>query len=193
MPYALLTRWRQGRHQRRCQQQLAAALTMLCSALRAGLNLSQALAVVAAEGPEPVRQEFARLTARLEVGASPPQSFSELAQRIGGAEVAHLQCAASLLQVTGGNLVQVLQRLLVILRERARVRERITVMTTQGMASAVMIAIVPVPVLVVLACWMPAWVLPLVTTGIGRGLLVLALLFEGIGLYWMRRMIRITI
>lgn len=185
--------WRWRRYQCRCQAQFADALAMLAGGLRAGLNLPQAIALVAGDGPEPLRAEFARVVAATHVGMSVDQGVEQLARRVGGEDARALHFAVIVLFETGGNLIETFEGLGTIIRDRERVRSRVRLLTMQGLATGVIIALLPLLLWIGMAAVMPHWLAPLFTTWVGRGCVFVGLMLQGIGLWWMRRVVKVQI
>lgn len=185
--------WRQngvrGVRQDRCGE----AVRMLGSGLRAGLNLPQALALVAAEGPVVLRAPFAQVGQRLQLGMSVDEALRPLHEDIGG-EAAQMLCGTvGLLHACGGDLIHLCDQLAATLRERQRVLRRVRVLTTQGMASGMIIAALPLCLGLAMGLIAPHMMTPLFTTAIGQGFLLTGIMLQGAGLWWMRHIVRIAI
>lgn len=189
----MLKRCQQNRHQRACQSALPQVCYLLAGAVQAGMSLEQGVRVVADEGPEPVRREFARMVALLEVGTSFTDAVTQLARWIGGDDAAMLGFALRLAHDTGGTVVASFHALAHRMYDAVRVQHRIRSLTAQGKISAIVIAALPVLILTLMWRMFPTAVVPLVTTRLGWGCVAVALLLDGIGLWWLRRMVRISL
>jgi tight adherence protein B len=185
--------WRAQRQRKQCQAQLVDTVHMMTHALQASLTLPQAMTVVADQAAMPIRDEYARLLANMDVGMSLTEAFAIFAQRIGGRDVRTLQFAINVLSAGGGDLVASFTQLSAMIAGRARVRQHIQTMTMQGTLTGVIVACIPIVVLIGMYVLMPQYVVPLFTTvpGVVCGLCALAC--EVGGLFWIRRIIRIPI
>ncbi len=185
--------WRHSRYRRRCRAQLPQACHIMLGSLQAGLTLEQALGVVAQEGPAPLREACARAMTQLACGMAWREVIANLEQRIGGEDMVTWGFLLRLLHQSGGNGVASFHALLAMLRDTARARQRIGTFTAQGRVGAVVIAGLPLVTVTLMARMVPAAVLPLFTTPLGWGCVGGALLLNGIGLWWIRRMTTIAL
>lgn len=186
-------RFHNRRRIERCLTQWGDACALVANGLRAGLTLPQAFALVAAEAPPPLREEFQRLVDTMALGKSIDAACTELERRLPAEEVSVVAHAVAVLQSMGGNLVAVFDRVVAIVREQHRVRTRIRTLTTQGMLTGWIVAALPFVHLGLVTFWMPQCVRPLFTTILGRGVLITAIVLQGIGLWWMRRIVQIRL
>ncbi|MBI4365784.1 MAG: type II secretion system F family protein [Deltaproteobacteria bacterium] len=193
----MIRRWREAyarrRHGRRCAAQWMDACLLMGNALRAGMNLSQAIRMAAEEGPPPLGDELKRVIAECAVGGRIDTALRELARRLATEEITLVAQAIHVLHATGGNLVAVFDRVVDLVREERRVMARVRTMTAQGRMTGWIVAALPFVMLMILHAVMPGMVRPLFVTGLGRLLLFGALALQVLGLCWMRAVIRIRV
>lgn len=189
----MLTRFRQRRSQRAAQAALPQVCYLLAGAVHAGLPLDQAVRVAAEEAPLPVRHEFVRVVRLLDMGTPFAEAITVLATEIGGDDVTLLVFALRLAHETGGDLVTALHAVAARMHDVARVRHRIASLTAQGRISAVVIALLPFLMLVIMLRVVPMAVMPLVTTGLGWGCVGAALGLDLLGVWWLQRIVRIPV
>jgi tight adherence protein B len=121
----------------RCDEQLPQALQIMILALRAGHALPGALALGAREAPKPIRDELRRAVDEHGLGRPLGQVIANLATRLPTSDTAQTFAVAVLvLEQTGGNLIQVLDRLVENARARTQYRAKLKALTTQGRWSA---------------------------------------------------------
>lgn len=192
-PVALLTMWKRRRDVARCIGQWPDTCALIANGLRAGLNLAQAIELAAAETPPPLQRELQQVVAETAVGKSIASAVAALEQRIPAEEVTTVAHAVAILHAGGGNLVALFDRVVAIVREQQRVRQRIATLTAQGKMTGTIVTAMPFAVGAIVALGMPRFVTPLFTTTLGRCLLLAALVLQGAGLWWMRRIVRIRI
>jgi tight adherence protein B len=121
----------------RCDEQLSQALQLMILALRAGHALPGALALAARESPAPVRDELRRAVDEHGLGRPLGQVVTNLAERLPTSDAAQTFAVAVLvLEQTGGNLIEVLDRLVENARARTQYRAKLRALTTQGRWSA---------------------------------------------------------
>ena len=86
------------------EAQLVPGIQTLASGVRAGLNLVQAMELVADEGSVPLRQEFRHLLREYEFGISLEEAMDNASERIGSGDFALLFAALQTHRERGGNL-----------------------------------------------------------------------------------------
>ena len=131
-------------------EQLPDNLQVLASALRAGHSFIGALAVVAADAPEPAQREFRRIVADDQLGVPIDESLRDVARRMESTELEQVGLLAELQRESGGNMAEVLDTVVETIRDRFDLRRLIQNMgpTVEG---EMLFATKPGQVLVTLA------------------------------------------
>ncbi|MGE5507424.1 MAG: type II secretion system F family protein [Chitinophagales bacterium] len=152
---------------RRADDQLPEVLLSLCSGLRAGLSLPQAMAAASGEAGPPLGPELLRCTREIALGRSWSESLRALTQRLPGDDLTFLAWALTIHQRTGGDLPALCDRLYDLLVERRRVRAKLAATTAQSRLSAAVVALVPLFLIIVLHDLAPGYLDPLIRTPAG--------------------------
>lgn len=168
----LFGRRRLALRMRRAEQQFPTVLGTIVRTLQSGLTLQDAMQLVAAEGPEPLRSEFSRILNDEMIGLTLPEACQRMAARLpfGAAEFFALIVAVQ--TETGGSIVTAMQNLSETTEANAALSEKITIAGQEARASAMIIGSLPVIVLAMLRVVQPEFVGVLFNTG--AGLLALA-------------------
>lgn len=138
--------WINGLRKKRHQlfnEQLAETLQMLCSALRGGFSLAQALKMVAKESPEPTRKELERVVQETQLGLSLNDALDNLVARIASEDLDLVVTAIKINGRVGGNLTEVLESISTTIRERGKLRREVKVITSMQRMSAYVIGVLP--------------------------------------------------
>jgi tight adherence protein B len=141
-PVLWITMLRNKRHQL-FNDQLAETLQMLCSALRGGFSLAQALKMVAKESPEPTRKELERVVQETQLGLGLNTALDNLVARIESADLDLVVTAIKINGRVGGNLTEVLESISTTIRERGKLRREVKVITSMQRMSAYVIGVLP--------------------------------------------------
>lgn len=136
-------------HRRRAARQVAlvAAIAQLRDAVRTGLAVPEALAGLANNGPEPLREEFRTLTRELRLTGFEP-AISAMRERV--ADPVFDLVAASLIlndRLGGRNLSQVLDRLAQATRDQLQTQDALRAYQARNILSARIVAAVPLVIL----------------------------------------------
>ena len=172
------------------RDQLEGALRTLAGGVRVGLGIRQALVLTSEQSREPTKTEFMRVVALSNLGLSVLDAFDQLALRMTNTETAVLARVVRVQAQTGGDLGSVLEGLAGTIRDRRRLRRRVSAVTAQGRATAWLLGLLPVAV--------GAFVLTqaelrdaMLSTGIGRGLLGIAMGLDALAVWSLNRIARI--
>lgn len=128
------------------EQQLPDAIDVIVRSLRAGHPFPTAMALVAKELPDPVGTEFTAAHEELTFGLDMRAVMSNFAQRVGSPDLRFLVTSVTIQNQSGGNLAEILSRLSGVMRERAMLRHKIKAMTAEARASAGVMTLLPIAV-----------------------------------------------
>jgi tight adherence protein B len=192
VPPVLLRRLQAARLQK-FESQMPDTLTLMASSLRSGYSFLQALQVVGQEMPDPIREEFRRVVAESTLGMSAEQSLGRLVERTPSYDLELVVTAVNIQLQVGGNLSQILDTVAATIRERVRNQREIAALTAEGKLSAIVCAALPSVMGCLLTILNPAYMKPLFTHPFGWAMIAAALLLQGIGILWLRVLIRIDV
>ncbi len=183
----------QNWRRRRFQVQFRDALIMVSNALRAGFTLSQAVDILGREMPWPSREEFARTARDRDLGLSLDEALERLADRMGGESLRIFVTAVEVGRQTGGDMAQLIDGMVKVIRERERVRERIDTLTAETRFQGYTLAALPY---LLLALWVfvdGAGAREIFSTVWGRCLLACGTFFNVLALAVIRRMAAVRV
>jgi tight adherence protein B len=174
-------------------RQLPDALQAICGSLRAGFALGQGFTIVAENLPAPISTEFARALREMNLGATVEQALGSMAARMQSLDFDLAVSGILINRQVGGNLAELLDNVAATLRERVKLKGFIRVVTSQQRLSAWIVVAVPPLLLVVLIFGMPLYMSYLLTTQVCHALLVLAIILQLVGAYFIRRIVSIEV
>lgn len=119
------------------------AIDTLCRGLRAGLPITESIAAVGNEMPDPIGIEFRRISDGVRMGRTLEESMTEVAKRIDTPEFSFLIISMAIQKETGGNLAETLGNLADLLRKRRQLRLKIRAMSSEARASAMILTALP--------------------------------------------------
>jgi tight adherence protein B len=189
----LMLRFLRRRRLAKLEDQLVDAVQALSSGVRAGLNLVQALELVAQNLPAPVSQEFAHLLREYEYGVPIESAMANAASRVDLGNYRLLFSALQTHRQRGGDLGATLDRIAESIREIQRLEKRVETLTAQGRAAARWMACITPIILAILYFIDPVGVTMLFTDDIGRLLLAAIVVMNVAGFAWIKRIVAIDI
>ena len=124
--------------------QLPDNLEVLASALRAGHSLVGAMSVVVEEAPEPSKEEFRRIVTDEQLGIPLDETLEVTARRMDSRDMEQVAVVALLQRDAGGNMAEVLDRVIENIRARQEVLRLVRTLTAQGRLSRWILSLLPV-------------------------------------------------
>jgi len=193
MPYGTL-KYLAYRRLTKLEAQLVPGVQTLASGVRAGLNLVQAMGLVAEEGTVPLRQEFRHLLREYEFGISLEDAMDNATDRIGSGDFTLLFGALQTHRERGGNLGETLDRIGESIREIQRLENRVKTLTAQGRATARWLGAMPGVVMLIMYFLVDTeGVRSLFTEDMGNVVLFAIGLLTTLGFLWIRKIVAVDV
>ena len=172
--------------------QLEGTLQLLAGSLRAGYGISQAINTVGAEATEPTAAEFTRVVVESRLGRDLHDSLTALAIRMDNQDFAWVTDAIEIQQSVGGDLAEVLDTIAATIRDRSQIRRQVSALSAEGRLSAYILISLPFGLGGFISLTNPEYLSELTGTTAGRILMLIGLVLMGIGVVWIRKIIKIV-
>lgn len=169
------------------------AIDTICRGLRSGLPITETMATVGHELPDPIGIEFTRISDGVRMGRSLEESMWEVAPRIDMPEFRFFVIALAIQKETGGNLAETLGNLSELLRKRHQLTLKIKAMSSEAKASAMIIGSLPFLMFALLMIINSEYMMVLFDDLRGQILLGAGLSWLAIGVLVMKQMINFEI
>jgi tight adherence protein B len=173
--------------------QMVDGLTLLSNGIRAGLSVPQALGMVVNELSPPISQEFGLILQQNRIGVPLEECFENLTKRIPIEDNDMFVSAINILRETGGNLAEVFDTIVNVIRERVRLQQKVDTYVAQGLVQAAVIASMPFAIGLIYTATDPGSMKLMLTHPIGIALTVAAVILDGIGLVVIMKIVKIKI
>ena len=188
-----ILKMRFARRKQKFNNQILDTINMLSSCLKGGLSLLQGFEVLVEEMPAPMNQEIGLVVRENKMGVPLEESLVRLNKRMDLEELNLVVNALLISRETGGELTKVFSRLSTTIRDNRKLKESIKTLTLQGRMQGAIMSFLPI--LFVL------WVLSvnkhhfdiMMQNEIGRGLLILAVVLQVVGMFLIRKFSTIKI
>ncbi|MGE5630104.1 MAG: type II secretion system F family protein [Caulobacteraceae bacterium] len=174
-------------------QQLPDTIALLSNTLKAGYSFLQAVDAAAKELPPPVSLEFQQILKEVNLGVNTENALEELGKRIQSKDLELIIMAVLIQRQIGGNLSEILDNISETIRSRIKIKGEIKILTAQGRVSGMIISLMPVALGGVLYFINPTYISVLFTNPAGWAMIGTAALMQGIGIFLIRRIIRIEV
>ncbi|WP_417260272.1 type II secretion system F family protein [Celeribacter sp.] len=182
-----------SRRIRQFTEALPDCLDVFARGLRAGQPLGEALGLVASHASGIAREEFLRCRDEHRVGLPLNEALSGMADRIATPEARFIAVATSLQSETGGNLVETLENLAVLLRDRRNLRKKAAALSAETRVSAMILSALPFGIGTILFVLNPSYLKPLIDDPRGHVMTLAGLISLSLGLYSMYKLSRIDV
>jgi tight adherence protein B len=147
--------------------ELPNALDVIVRGIKSGLPVADCFRIIATEAAEPVRSEFRQIVEAQQLGMSIGEACGKLFERVPISEANFFAIVIQIQQKSGGNLSEALGNLSRVLRERRKMKQKISAMSMEAKASAAIIGALPIIVMFLVYVSSPNYIMLLWTTTAG--------------------------
>lgn len=177
----------------RFEEQLPEAVEVMVRALKAGHPFTDTLRLVAEEMDQPIAKEFGMVHTDVNHGLDMKSAFMNLLERVPNMTLMGLVTAVVVQKETGGNLAETLQNISKIIRGRFRFQRRVRSLTAEGRMSAWVLSMIPFVLFIGLMITTPDYLPILIEEPLGRKIVAVSFTLLLIGIFWLRKIIRVDV
>lgn len=182
-----------GKRLVRIEQQLPDALDLMGRAMRAGHAFPTALKMVGDEMNDPLAGEFRAAFDEVNFGIAMQDALMNLATRVPSTDLRYFVIAVLIQRETGGNLSELLGSISAIIRDRIKLLGQVRVLSAEGKLSAWILSLLPFGAALMIQLTNPQFLEVLYTDHAGRVMLAVAGVLMLLGIFVMRKIIRIRV
>ena len=171
----------------------ADAIDIIVRGIRSGLPIGETFNIIMREMQGPLGEEFRLIVESQRLGLTLDEALARANDRVPSPELRFFAIMLAIQHSTGGNLAETLAKLSEMLRARKRMRDKVSAMSSEAKASAMIIGSLPPAVALMLAFLSPKYIAILFTDHLGHLVLMAGAAFATIGVLIMRKMINFDI
>jgi tight adherence protein B len=175
------------------EEQLPEAIDSMRRALRAGHPFNAAIKLVAEDMEQPIAREFELTFADINYGNDVRRAMLGLLQRVPSMNVMALVTSVLVQKETGGNLAEILGQISNVIRGRFRFQRKVKTLSAEGRLSGWILALIPFALVAMLTLTSPGYLPVLFEHETGRQLVLGGFIAGMVGIFWIRRIIRIDV
>ncbi|MDH3265651.1 MAG: type II secretion system F family protein [Gammaproteobacteria bacterium] len=175
------------------EEQLPDAIDTMKRALKAGHPLGASLKLVAEELDNPVAEEFELTFNDINYGNDVRRAMLGLLGRIPSVTVMALVTSVLVQKETGGNLAEILDKISIVIRGRFKFQRKVKTYSAEGRMSAWVLASVPLVLFATLWFTTPDYLPVLLTDERGHNMIMYGMVSATVGIFWIRRILRIEV
>lgn len=169
------------------------ALEATVRLLKAGMPVSEAILMISKEFEGPVGEEMGRIYDKQKIGVPMHEAALEATKRMPLTEMQMFATGLAIQAQTGSSLSEVLMNLSSVIRARFRLKRKVKALSSEAIASASIIAALPVLVATGLYFMNYEYLSVMFTDPFGKLLLSGAIVWMGVGVFIMKTMINFKI
>ena len=193
LPPALLklyVSWRYHRRVRRMVEQLPLLLDHCVRSLKAGRTLADAVLTAIDASSDPLKSSISRVSRNVQLGVSLPDAVNDFAELYERDEFRMFALGLKVNHRYGGNASELLENLIVLIRERDQGARKLKAMTGETRMTALVLGLLPVFVVGFFMVTNPDYMLKMWQDGSGQRMLLTALTMQIVGRVALWRMVR---
>jgi tight adherence protein B len=189
----LKMRFDRDKRSAKLEEQLPDAIDAVRRALRAGHPFNASLKLVAEDMDQPIAKEFELTFSDINYGNDVRRALLALLDRVPSVTMMSFVTAVLLQRETGGNLAEILDQIVKVVRGRFRFFRKVRTLSAEGRLSVWVLAMVPLVLFAAISITQPTYMPMLVHDPLGRKLIEFAIVAAFIGTLWVRKLLRIEV
>lgn len=182
--------WRYHRRVRRMVEQLPQLLDHCVRSLKAGRTLADAVLLAIEASSDPLKTGISRVSRNVQLGVSLPDAVQDFAQLYEREEFRLFALGLRVNHRYGGNASELLENLIVLIRERDQGARQLKAMTGETRITAIVLGVLPILLLAYFSLTNPGYLPKLWNDSAGQHLLLAALAMQVMGSLALWRMVR---
>jgi len=182
--------WRYQRRVRRMVEQLPQLLDHCVRSLKAGRTLADAVLLAIEASSDPLKTGISRVSRNVQLGVSLPDAVQDFAQLYERDEFRLFALGLRVNHRYGGNASELLENLIVLIRERDQGARQLNAMTGETRITAIVLGVLPILLLAYFSLTNPGYLPKLWNDSAGQHLLLAALAMQVMGSLALWRMVR---
>ena len=186
----LFVSWRYHRRVRRMVEQLPLLLDHSVRSLKAGRTLSDAVLNAIEASSDPLKTSISRVSRSVQMGVSLPDAVNDFAELYERDEFRMFALGLKVNHRYGGNASELLENLIVLIREREQGARKLRAMTGETRMTALVLGMLPVFVVGFFMVTNPSYIFKMWQDGSGQHMLLTAIAMQIVGSVALWRMVR---
>ena len=175
------------------ENELLRAIIIMNNAFKAGKSTLQAVEIASLELPEPICDEFKKMYLDMKYGLSVDTVFERFAKRVNLEEAVYLSSSLTILNKTGGNIVEVFSSIERTLFDKKKLREELKNITASANMIVKILLVVPFIFIGLIYILNPNYFDPLFSSPLGYIVIALIVVMLIIYLLILRKIMKVEV
>lgn len=179
--------------QKQVEEDLLKAILIMNNSFKSGRNIMQAIYAVKTELIGPIADEFEKIYLDITYGLSLEVVFNRFYERIKLEDAKYIASSLTLLNKTGGNIIQVFSTIEKSVFERKKLRNELKSLTAASVFVFRVLVFLPFIFILTIYCLNPTYFMPLFKNPIGILFLLLILLLFILYIFIIKKVLKVNI
>lgn len=175
------------------ENELLRAVIVMNNAFKAGKSTLQAIEIASVELPEPICDEFKKMYLDMKFGLSVDTVFDRFAKRVKLEEAVYLSSSLTILNKTGGNIVEVFSSIERTLFDKKKLNEELKNISSAPKMVVYTLFLVPIIFVLLIYFLNNDYFNPLFSSTLGYIILSIIVIMFSIYVFLLRRILRIEV
>ena len=180
-------------YRKKLENDLLQAIIIMNNSFKSGRSITQAIELVSKELEGPMAEEFKKMNLELSFGLGMDVVFNRLYERIRIEEIAYLTASLTILNQTGGNIVEVFSSIEKSLFNKKKLRLELKSLTSGSRMIVNVLMIVPVAFIALIWLINPIYFLPLFSNKLGLVLIGVTTTYYILYIVVIRKLLKVKI
>lgn len=175
------------------ENELLRAVIVMNNAFKAGKSTLQAVKIASEELPEPIGDEFKKMYLDMKFGLSVDTVFDRFAKRVNLEEAVYLSSSLTILNKTGGNIVEVFSSIERTLFDKKKLNEELKNISSAPKMVVYTLFLVPIVFTLLIYVLNRDYFNPLFSSPLGYIIIAIIVIMFSIYVFLLRRILRIEV
>lgn len=175
------------------ENELLRAIIIMNNAFKAGKSTLQAVEIASLELPEPICDEFKKMYLDMKYGLSVDTAFERFAKRVNLEEAVYLSSSLTILNKTGGNIVEVFSSIERTLFDKKKLREELKNITASANMIVKILFVVPFVFIGIIYVLNPSYFDPLFSSPLGYMIIFIIIIMLIIYLLILKKIMKVEV
>ena len=178
---------------KKIEEDLLSAIIIMNNAFKSGMNIMQAVNIVENELEGAIKEEFKKINIDIKYGLSLETVFERFYNRVKIDDIKYIASSLSLINKTGGNIVKVFGSIEKNYYDKKKIKDEMKSLVSSSIFMFRLLIGMPILLCLIILVVNPSFFLPLITTDIGKLIIVLVLILYTLYVIVVRKIMKVNI
>lgn len=189
----MYNRYQRYLRHKKIERDLLNAIVILNNAFKSGRSTMQAIEIVKDELDGPIKVEFEKMHTEIAYGLSLESVFKRFSKRVKIEEISYVASSLTILNKTGGNIVKVFTSIENSLFNKRRLESEMKALTSSSKVMSRILLALPFIFTIIILLLSPDYFNPLFNNFIGLTVLLIMILFYGLYVFFVAKIMRVRL